>query len=73
MHMKMVWEGFVDPSFFCSTVGCSNWKRTFLVLEGRLPVPHEGEKRPSEAFLNSASKLRDLPDKEREWRLKVRH
>jgi hypothetical protein len=51
-------------------VGCSNWKRTFLVLEGRLPVPHEGEKRPSEAFLNSASKLRDLPDKEREWRLK---
>ena len=53
------------------TVGCSNWKRMFLVLEGRLPVPAPDEKRPSEAFLNSASKLANLPPDEREWRLKV--
>ena len=43
----------------------------FLVLEKRLPVPHKGEKRPSESFLNSASKLMNLPDSEREWRIKV--
>lgn len=53
------------------TVGCSNWKRMFLVLENRLPVPSPSEKRPSESFLNSASKLASLPPEERERRLKV--
>ena len=43
----------------------------FLVLEGQLPVPSPSEKRPSEAFLNSASKLANLPSEERERRLKV--
>jgi hypothetical protein len=50
-------------------VGCSNWKRMFVVLNGILP-PTPSTKRPPENILFSAKRLFDLSASQRAWRLK---
>ena len=65
-----VWCARVNHAPLCVlAVGCSNWKRMFVVLNGLLP-PTESSQRPSEDILRSAYKLVSLKPEEREWRLR---